>query len=91
MDSGTHSRCSGLLNIEFMDSDKAVLEYSAAAAGAGSAAWGFKLKFSDGQTLIESARTFDSQAEAELGFVSMIKLIATNHYTIRSSVLPDME
>lgn len=71
-----------------MDNDKAVLEYSAGDSNGG---WGFKLKSSDGQTLIESARTFDSQPEAEQGLVSMIKLIATNHYTIRSSILPDME
>lgn len=71
-----------------MHSDKAVLEYSAEEAGGGSAAWGFKLKSSDGQTLIESARTFDSQAEAEQGFVSMLKLIASNQYIVRSPALP---
>jgi hypothetical protein len=71
-----------------MDGNKAVLEYCAA-ADAGSESWGFRLKTSDGQTLIESTRAFDSQAEAEVGFVSMIKLIATNQYAVRASALPE--
>lgn len=72
-----------------MDANKAVLEYCAAEADGGSESWGFRLKTSDGQTLIESSRAFDSQAEAETGFVSMIKLIATNQYVIRCSFLPN--
>ena len=72
-----------------MEGNKAVLEYSAAEAGGGSESWGFRFKDSAGQTLIESSRAFDSQAEAETGFVSMIKLIATNQYVIRCSFLPD--
>ena len=53
----------------------------------GSESWGFRLKAPDGQTLIESAKAFDSQAEAEEGFVLMIKLIAANRYIVRSSEL----
>ncbi len=71
-----------------MDGNKAVLEYCAEKTNAGLQSWGFRLKTSAGQTLIESAKTFDSQAEAEEGFVSMIKLIATNRYIVRSPALP---
>jgi hypothetical protein len=72
-----------------MDGNKAILEYCASEVDGGSEAWGFRLKTSDGQTLIESAKAFDSRSKAEEGFVSMIKLIATNQYTVRASALPD--
>jgi hypothetical protein len=74
-----------------MDGNMAVLEYRASEADGGSESWGFRIKSSDGQTLIESARTFGSQAEAEMSFVSMIKLIALNRYAIQSSALHDAD
>lgn len=71
-----------------MEGNKAVLEYCATETDGESPEWGFRLKTSDGQTLIESTTAFDSQAEAERGFVSMVKLIATNQYTVHTSALP---
>ena len=75
--------------IRFMEGNQAVLEYCATETHGESPEWGFRLKTSDGRTLIESTTAFDSQAEAEIGFVSMVKLIATNQYTVRCSGFPD--
>ena len=66
-----------------MDNNRAVLEYSVVETAEGPESWRFRLKSPDGQSLIESARTFASQAKAEEGFIAMIRLIAANQYTIR--------
>ena len=72
-----------------MDRRSAVLEYRIAETDKATAPkWGFRFKDADGQVLMESARAFDSPAKAEEGFVAMIKLIATNQYTIASPGLP---
>ena len=72
-----------------MDRRNAVLEYRIAETKEASPPqWGFRFKGADGQILMESARAFDSPAKAEEGFVAMIKLIATNQYTIAGAGLP---
>jgi len=60
----------------------AVLEYKVAKQARTKARkWGFTFK-THGKTLVESAAVFDSYAKAQQGFLSMIKLIATNQYSI---------
>jgi len=72
-----------------MDLKNAVLEYRVAETkGTTAPKWGFRFKGADGQTLMESAKVFESPAKAEAGFVAMIKLIASNQYTIDSSGFP---
>ena len=66
-----------------MNSHRAVLEYCITDPDGGKEGrWGFRFKGPGGQVLIESAKGFDSQAEAEAGFVSTLKLIATNQYVV---------
>jgi hypothetical protein len=60
---------------------RVILEYREAKAGHKSK-WGFLFKTPEGDTLIESGKHFSSLAEAEQGFVSLIKSIATNQYEI---------
>ena len=72
-----------------MDRRNAVLEYHITETNEATAPkWGFRFKGMDGQTLMESPRAFDSPAKAEEGFIAMIKLIASNQYTIDSPELP---
>ena len=72
-----------------MDRRNAVLEYHITETNEATAPkWGFRFKGADGQTLMESAKAFDSAAKAEEGFVAMIKLIATNQYTIAGPKYP---
>jgi len=72
-----------------MDRKTAVLEYRVTETdGATTPKWGFRFKGMDGQTLMESAKAFDSPAKAEEEFIAMIKLIASNQYTIDSPELP---
>jgi hypothetical protein len=72
-----------------MNDHRAILEYCITDADGGrEAQWGFKFKGPGGQVLIESAKAFNSQAEAEEGFVSALKLIATNQYVVHSASLP---
>ena len=74
-----------------MDRKIAVLEYCVAEAnGAPAAKWRFRFKDAEGQTLMESARSFDSPAQAEEGFIAMIKLIATNQYRIDGPTSPNI-
>ena len=73
-----------------MDRKNAVLEYRIADPnGATAPKWGFRFKGADGQTLMESATVFNSPAKAQDRFVAMIKLIATNQYTIECPGLPN--
>ncbi len=46
------------------------------------ARWGFSFKTVDGDLLIKSGKTFASRAQAEKGFVTFIKSIATNTYAV---------
>ena len=46
--------------------------------------WGFRFKTPNGKTLVESAAIFESYAKAQQAFLSMIKFIATNQYSIKS-------
>src|SRR5262245_26117716 len=75
-----------------MDLTSAVLEYWLAEhGGSPTAKWQFRLKTPDGQTLMQSAKAFDSLALAEQAFVAMIKLIATNQYRIDAPGLRNAE
>jgi uncharacterized protein YegP (UPF0339 family) len=73
-----------------MKQKHAILEYRRARRTRGKKAkpakWGFRFKAPDGKTLIESVASFASQRQAEQGFLSMIKSIAANQYTIRTPV-----
>jgi len=65
----------------------AILEYRVGRRSRGKKAkWGFRFKAPDGTTLIESVAAFASQRQAEQGFVSIIKSIAANQYTIQTPV-----
>ena len=46
------------------------------------ARWGFRFKTAAGDLLISSPNTFSSKANAERGFVSLIKSVATNQYCV---------
>jgi len=66
-----------------MDRKSPVLEYRVThPEGAGNPQWGFRFSDPDGRTLVESARVFESLAQAEEAFVGMIRVIATNRYRI---------
>jgi hypothetical protein len=74
-----------------MKAKSAVLEYCVAKTNGGTVAqWGFRFKAPDGQTLMESVAPFDSLAKAEEGFISVIKLIATNQYIIDCPEFPEL-
>jgi hypothetical protein len=62
---------------------RVILEYREAKAnGHKRSKWGFLFKTQDGHTLMESGKDFSSLAEAEQGFVSLMKSIATNQYQV---------
>ncbi len=64
-------------------SKRVILEYRVAKPNRGEKAkWGFRFKTPAGRTLIESGKEFSSLAEAEKGFVSLVKSIATNQYQV---------
>lgn len=68
-----------------MKHKSAVLEYKLAKqTRTKSRKWAFRFKTPDGKTLVESAALFDSYAKAQQGFLSMIKFIATNQYSIKA-------
>ena len=50
--------------------------------------WGFRFKSRNGRVLINSVRKYPSRCEAEKGFISLIKSIASNQYKIDSSKPP---
>jgi len=65
-----------------MKNKSAVLEYCLTRQNGRKAKWAFRFKNADGDTLIESAKEFDSKLKAEEGFVSLIKSVATNQYKV---------
>lgn len=72
-----------------MQTNNAVLEYCLEGTSpVENGKWIFRLKAPDGETLMESSRSFESQSKAEEGFVSMVKMIARNHYTISFGQFP---
>ena len=72
-----------------MQTNNAILEYCFEENNpAGNGSWSFKLTSPEGETLMESSQAFETQSEAEKGFVSMVKLIASNHYTVSFGHFP---
>src|SRR5438046_5785955 len=66
-----------------MKTNNPVLEYCAAkSTGRKRAKWSFRFRTPDGDLLLQSAKTFNSKAEAEQGFISLIKSVASNQYNI---------
>src|SRR5438552_3777622 len=66
-----------------MKTNHPVLEYCrASATGRKPARWGFRFRTAEGGILIESAKRFASKAQAERGFISLIKSVATNQYQV---------
>jgi hypothetical protein len=66
-----------------MNNKRPVLEYCLLrATQSGQPTWGFRFTTSEGDLLMESPKTFNSRAEAERGFVSMLKAVASNQYTV---------
>ena len=59
-----------------------VLEYCVARKRGKRAKWAFRFRTPEGETLIQSAKVFDSRVKAEAGFVSLIKSVASNQYRI---------
>jgi hypothetical protein len=59
-----------------------VLEYCMARKNGRKARWVFKFRSPQGDTLIESRKAFASKMQAEKGFVSLMKSVATNQYTV---------
>ena len=60
-----------------------VLEYSAGpTTPRKSPKWGFRFRTAEGAILIQSPLAFRSQSEAERAFLSLIKFVATNQYTV---------
>ena len=62
-----------------------VLEYSVAKTGK-RAKWVFKFRTPHGDTLIQSAKPFNSKTQAEAGFIALMKSVATNQYTVEYPV-----
>ena len=59
-----------------------VLEYCVANPNGKKAKWMFKFSTPKGETLIESAKAFTSRTQAEKGFISLMKCVATNQYKV---------
>jgi len=60
-----------------------VLEYSAGpTTPRKSPKWGFRFRTAQGAILIQSPLAFRSKSEAERAFLSLIKFVATNQYTV---------
>src|SRR5881396_2309490 len=60
-----------------------VLEYCAAkSTGRKRAKWSFRFRTPEGDLLLQSAKTFNSKAQAEQGFISLIKSVASNQYNV---------
>jgi len=65
-----------------MKNNTPVLEYCVARKKGKKAKWAFRFRTPEGQTLIQSAQVFASRCEAEAGFFSLIKSVASNQYRI---------
>ena len=70
-----------------MKSRQAILEYCEKPAKNGrKREWGFRFKTTEGKVLMESQGGFSSLGHAEKGFLSMVKSIATNQYSIATEL-----
>src|ERR1043166_1894281 len=68
-----------------MNSKRPVLEYSVVReTHSDKPSWGFRFTTPEGNLLMESPKMFTSRAEAERGFVSIMKSVATNQYIVGS-------
>ena len=65
-----------------MKTKTSVLEYCVARKQGGKPRWLFKFRTPEGDTLIQSAKAFGSKIQAEKGFISLIKSVATNQYKV---------
>ena len=65
-----------------MKNKTAVLEYCVARKRGQKARWAFRFRTPEGDTLMQSAKVFASKAQAEKGFIRLIKSVATNQYKI---------
>src|SRR5713101_3180349 len=65
-----------------MNNKRPALEYWVRATQSGKPSWGFRFTTPEGNLLMESPKMFTSQAEAERGFVSMMKSVASNQYIV---------
>ena len=70
-----------------MKTRSAVLEYCVIQSR-GRRKWGFRFKSGNGRVLMDSVKKYPSQCEAEKGFISLIKRIASNQYKVDSSKSP---
>jgi uncharacterized protein YegP (UPF0339 family) len=81
------SRCVNA--IYFMKSKLPVLEYSVVGRTPGKRGkWTFRFRTPEGGVLIESGAKFSTKAEAERGFVSLIKSVASNEYQVDYPKVP---
>ena len=60
----------------------AVLEYFVSGQNEPRPRWGFRCRSASGQIVLESIGRFASRAQAEREFVSMLKAVATNQYSV---------
>src|SRR5438034_6884044 len=68
---------------QLMKNKRAVLEYcQTRSPGSSRTKWLFRFKTPQGEMLIQSTKSFTCKAQAEAGFVSLIKSVAANEYTI---------
>ena len=66
-----------------MKNMRSVLEYHAVrTTQSKKARWTYRFCGPDGEVLLQSAKLFGSKAQAERGFVSVIKSVAANSYTV---------
>lgn len=65
-----------------MKRKQAVLEYCATPVGGRRGQWGFRFKDTDGRIVMDSRGGYPSLNKAERGFVSLVKSIASNQYSV---------
>jgi len=75
-------RLQGRQGNQFMKNKTPVLEYCMASKSGRKPRWVFRFRSPQGDTLIESRKAFASKTQAEKGFVSLMKSVATNQYTV---------
>jgi|ERR1043166_5720249 uncharacterized protein YegP (UPF0339 family) len=60
-----------------------VLEYSQAEGGFGEkGGWSFTFRTAEGEVLVQSPASFETRADAERGFLFLIKSVARNQYRV---------
>ena len=65
----------------YMNNKEAVLEYHVNKETTDEGQWGFRFKDSNGEILIDSSG-YPTLAQAEQGFLALVKSIATNRYSV---------